>query len=214
MHSVTAMPTHQTDPVAIAIFAKAPIEGFAKTRLIPRLGAKGAADLQRRLVERAVQVASAADVGPISLWCAPDGQHETFVELERSHGITLRNQPAGDLGTRMCHAFTDMTPALPTLLMGTDCAVITPHHLKQCATLLRGDTDAVFVPVEDGGYILVGLKKIEPSLFERMPWGSSTVMQETESRARAAGLTIAKLEPLWDIDRANDYDRARRCGAL
>ena len=208
------MATSQLGAVAIAIFAKAPVAGFAKTRLIPRLGAAGAAALQRHLNERAVRIALAADIGPVSLWCSPDRQHSAFQEIGKAHDVALHDQATGDLGDRMSRAFNEMTALAPTLLMGTDCAVITAQHLRRSAALLGGNADAVFIPVEDGGYILVGLKRVAPSLFDRMPWGSASVMMETEVRARGAGLTIAKLEPLWDIDRPEDYDRARSSDAL
>ena len=208
------MAVSQFDPVAIAIFAKAPVAGFAKTRLIPRLGAAGAAALQRHLNERTVRIALAADIGPVSLWCSPDGQHSAFQKIGSAYDVALRDQAPGDLGNRMSHAFTEMTALTPTLLMGTDSAVITAQHLRHSAALLLGNADAVFIPVEDGGYILIGLKRVAPPLFDRMPWGTASVMTETEVRASAAGLTIAKLKPLWDIDRPEDYDRARSSGAL
>ncbi|MDE2133832.1 MAG: TIGR04282 family arsenosugar biosynthesis glycosyltransferase [Alphaproteobacteria bacterium] len=208
------MPPERHSSVAVAIFAKAPIEGFAKTRLISRLGAKGAADLQRHLIEHAVQVACAANVGPVSLWCSPDIDQDIFKSLHERYEVTLREQIGSDLGTRMHHAFVALTTESPALLMGTDCAVITPQQLVQCADLLRNYSDAVFVPVEDGGYILVGLKSPSPELFDAMPWGTERVMDETRLRARAAGLKLTELPPLWDIDRPEDYERAIQCGVL
>ncbi|MBL8419518.1 MAG: glycosyltransferase, partial [Dechloromonas sp.] len=61
--------------IGLAILAKAPVPGLAKTRLIPHLGADGAAALQRWLLERIVTTALAADIGPVSLWCTPDIGH-------------------------------------------------------------------------------------------------------------------------------------------
>ena len=70
-----------SDRVGIAVFAKAPIEGLAKTRLIPYLGASGAADLQRAMIEDTLAKALTSNVGPVSLWCAPDCRHELFAAL-------------------------------------------------------------------------------------------------------------------------------------
>jgi glycosyltransferase A (GT-A) superfamily protein (DUF2064 family) len=84
--------------------AKAPIPGFAKTRLIPAIGAHAAAVLQERLTERAVATALAAGVGPVILHCAPDATHDTFLKMVARMKITLRPQPQGDLGARMLAA--------------------------------------------------------------------------------------------------------------
>jgi len=114
----------------------------------------------------------------------------------------------------MAHAFDELTPGGPVLLMGTDCAVITPAHLVGCADALRHGADAVVVPVEDGGYILIGLRAPAPGLFTAMPWSTSAIMALTRERARSAGLSIVECETLWDIDRPEDYDRAVAEGLL
>ena len=92
------------EPVAVAILAKAPLPGFAKTRLIPVLGAEGAALLQARLVERAVATACAARLGPVTLWAAPDESHALFQAIGARFGIALARQDNGDLGARMLAA--------------------------------------------------------------------------------------------------------------
>ena len=194
-------------PTGVAIFAKAPIEGFAKTRLIPRLGAAGAALLQSRLIERSVQTAVSAGLGPVSLWCAPDVEHDVFANIAARYDVRLYRQADGDLGARMLHTFETLTVHGPTLLMGTDCAVIAEAHLRRCAKLLSG-SDAVAVPVEDGGYILLGLHRALPSLFAGIDWGTEAVMEQTRARAASASIDLAELEPLWDIDNPEDYDRA------
>ena len=94
------------EPVAVAVLAKAPIAGFAKTRLIPVLGARGAAVLQERLVERAVETACAAAIGPVTLWTTPDENHPVFQSIGARLGITLARQADGDLGARMLAAIT------------------------------------------------------------------------------------------------------------
>lgn len=208
------MSQEHPEPVAIAIFAKAPIEGFAKTRLIPRLGAKGAANLQWTLIERTISVARAAEIGPIFLWCSPSKRETAFASLSERYDIPLFDQIEGDLGDRMHHALRVTCATTPTLLIGTDCAVLTAEHLVACAERLRSGTNAVFIPVEDGGYMLVGLKRPAPELFRSMPWGTSRVMLETRKRAEACGILMAELPPLWDIDVPEDYERAVSCGEI
>ena len=143
-----------SSPTAIAIFSKAPIAGLSKTRLIPQLGASGAAKLQARLIARAVATAKAANLGGISLWCMPDSSHPFFQDIAEKYSLALHAQTGEDLGARMEKAFALLAKTMPVLLMGTDCVAIDARLLKRCAASLHKGHDAVFLPVEDGGYIL------------------------------------------------------------
>jgi len=202
------------DRVSIAIFAKAPIAGFVKTRLIPRLGADGAAALQQRLIEQTVRVACEVELAQVVLWCTPDCGHDVFKSLAARYPITLETQSGADLGARMHRAILAGAEAGPVLLIGTDCAVLTVEVLSRAAELFRAGADAVIVPVEDGGYVLIGLKRPTPELFAGIAWGRSTVMGETRARAREAGIRLEELPVLWDIDRVEDYERAVAGGYL
>lgn len=193
--------------VNIAVFARAPVPGAAKTRLIPALGAQGAARLQRELTRRAVATAQQAALGSVTLWCAPDAQHRFFRALARHAGVECLDQPAGDLGERMLHAFRLQCDRGPLLLIGTDCPALQPEDLRCAAHALRGGEDAVFFPAEDGGYVLVGLRRPQPTLFEGITWGTATVMEDTRARLRAAGVTWREPKTLWDVDRPADLRR-------
>jgi uncharacterized protein len=203
-----AMSPPSNSTVAIAILAKAPIPGIAKTRLIPAIGAHAAAVLQERLTERAVATALAANVGPVTLWCAPDSTHTTFLKLVARSRITLRPQPDGDLGARMLAA-TAATGG-PVLVMGTDCPALTDVHLRGAANALRDGTDVVIIPAEDGGYVLIGLRSIQPAVFADIQWGTSTVLAETRARVIAHRLVFAERPPLWDVDTEIDLARLER----
>lgn len=198
----------ESSPTAIAIFAKAPIAGFAKTRLIPSLGACGAAEFQEKLIARAVECAKSADLGEVSLWCAPDCSHPFFREIAERHSVALHAQIGEDLGARMENAFSVLGKSMPVLLMGTDCVALDAKLLKHCAVSIQNGKDAVFVPVEDGGYILVGLRKPVPELFRNIPWATSRVMSETRRRVEELGLRAEEPAMLWDIDSPADYARA------
>ncbi len=119
-----------------------------------------------------------------------------------------------DLGARMENAFLELTKTTPTLLIGTDCVAIKAALLARCAAVLQKGKDAVFLPVEDGGYILIGLKKPIRELFRNMPWTTEHVMTKTRRRAKEMGLKIEEPEILWDIDRPEDYTRALLLDAL
>jgi rSAM/selenodomain-associated transferase 1 len=195
----------RTDPVAISILAKAPVAGLAKTRLMPALGAHGAAVLQEALTAHAVATAIAADTGPITLWAAPDATHPSFRELAVRSRIAVRRQPEGDLGARMLAA----SDAGPALVIGTDCPSLTPAHLQAAADALRDEHDVAIIPAEDGGYVLIGTRAPRPRLFEAMPWGTDAVMAETRTRIAEGKLRCREFSPLFDIDRPDDLERLR-----
>jgi uncharacterized protein len=198
------------DPVTVAILAKAPVAGFAKTRLIPELGAHGAAALQEAMTERAVEAACAAAVGPVALWCTPDERHVSFREIATRLPLTLARQPEGDLGRRMLTAMDRANG--PVLVIGTDCPALTADHLILAAEALRHGTDIVALPVEDGGYALIGSRVPQPTLFDAMPWSTPQVMAETRRRIAAARLSLQELSPLWDVDVPADLDRLPAVG--
>ncbi|MCK6432348.1 MAG: TIGR04282 family arsenosugar biosynthesis glycosyltransferase [Burkholderiaceae bacterium] len=193
--------------VQVAVLAKAPIAGLAKTRLIPALGAAGAARLQRRLTRQAILTAQAAGLGPVTLWCTPDARHRFFRALNEASGVPCLVQASGDLGDRMHTAFRLHCTLGPLLLIGTDCPPLTPAHLRRAARALCTGLDAVFHPAEDGGYAMVGLRAPQATLFTGMRWSTDAVMADTRARARDAGLTWCELETLWDLDEPADLAR-------
>jgi rSAM/selenodomain-associated transferase 1 len=185
----------------IAVLAKAPVPGTAKTRLIPAIGAHAAAVLQERLTARTVDTAREAGIGRVTLWCTPDTRHPSF----RALGVALKEQPAGDLGARMLAAFA----GTPTLVVGSDCPALTPAHLRSAAAALATH-DTVLIPAEDGGYVLIGAMAPHPALFASMAWGAPTVLAETRRRVAALKLACAELPPLWDVDTEEDLARMER----
>ena len=192
----------------IAVLAKAPLPGYAKTRLIPALGAAGAAALAERLLAHAAAQAVAAEVGPVTVWAAPDPAHPAFGRLARRHGVDLRPQGEGDLGARMAHVFESTWRADPgpLLLMGTDAPALDAAMLRDAAAALRLH-DAVVVPALDGGYALIGLRHWAPGLrclFDGLAWSTARVMADTRERLAAAGLHHAELPAVPDIDEATD----------
>lgn len=193
----------------VAVLAKAPMPGLAKTRLISALGAPGAARLQRHLTRVAVRTALDARLGTVTLWCAPDARHRFFRALRQTAGVPCLVQACGDLGERMHAAFRLHCAQGPLLLIGTDCPPLTPDHLRRAALALLEGADAVFHPAEDGGYVLVGLRQAQPALFRDIAWGTDQVMSQTRERALAAGLRVRELDTLWDLDLPADLARWR-----
>lgn len=196
------------DPIGIAVMAKAPVAGFAKTRLIPALGAGGAARLHRQLTLRTLATACATDLGPVTLWCTPDTRHRFFCAAQNKFAIELRAQSGNDLGTRMAQIF-DSRGTAPLLLVGTDCPALESAHLHAAARALREGNDAAFVTTEDGGYFLIGLRKPVPELFVDIDWSTDRVMVQTRQRMAALGLCWQEVATLWDVDRPEDISRWR-----
>lgn len=191
---------------ALIVLAKAPVAGLAKTRLIPALGAAGAADLAHRLLVHSLAQAADLQLQHWELCVTPDTHHPAFVQAARqAQGrLSLTVQGDGDLGARMCRAFDRVLATHnKVLLMGTDAPALTTAVLQNAAQALDGQ-DAVFVPALDGGYALVGLTRPAPSLFGGMTWSTPHVMAETRLRAQQAGLRWIELPPVADIDEAPD----------
>jgi rSAM/selenodomain-associated transferase 1 len=196
----------------LVVFAKAAQPGAVKTRLMPVLGAAGAAALHRRLVEHTMDTARVA--GAELELCASSVDDEFLRECAQRHGARLTAQSAGDLGRRMHEAFQralNSERCSAAVLIGSDCPALTPRHLRLAFTALK-DHDAVVAPAEDGGYVLIGLSRLDPRLFEGIEWGTDRVMAHTRQRLDALGWRWHELETLWDIDRPADYERLLASG--
>ena len=202
------MPSPNTGPVSIAILAQAPVPGFAKARLIPAIGAHAAAVLQERLTGRTVATALAAGIGPVTLCCEPDATHDSFLKMVARMKITLRPQPQGDLAARMLAAVAGS--AGPVLVIGTGCPALTEAHLRSAASALREGNDVVLIPAENGGYVLVGMRKAQPTLFSNIAWVKSTVLADMRTRIVEQRLMLVERPPLWDVDTEIDLARLER----
>ncbi|MGE3160447.1 MAG: TIGR04282 family arsenosugar biosynthesis glycosyltransferase [Burkholderiales bacterium] len=171
------------------VFAREPRAGRVKTRLIPLLGARGAARLHARLTERALATARAARLGEVRLW-------------------STRRQRGADLGARMEHAFRlGLRRAARVIVIGADCPALRAPDLRRAARWLAGGADAVFAPAEDGGYALVALRRVSARLFSGIEWGGPRVMTQTRERLAALGWRWRELPEVWDVDRPEDVAR-------
>lgn len=199
------------DQVPIAVMARAPVAGRAKTRLAPLLGAAGAARAHRLLLLATLQTVRRSAM-PLRLWCEPSADHRFFRALRRTGDCVGHSQLAGDLGQRMHAAFVAHARLsdAPMLLIGTDCPGLDPQHLRQAAQRLLDGDDAVFTPAEDGGYVLVGLGRPQRALFEGIDWGSNRVMAQTRVRLMQLSLRWSEMPMLWDVDEPVDWQRWQR----
>jgi rSAM/selenodomain-associated transferase 1 len=185
----------------IVIFAKAPVAGKAKTRLIPALGAKGAAELARVMLERTVNEAVATGLA-VELCATPapsDAEWKPFLpEMEAT------DQGEGDLGERLARAAARTIEAGENiLLIGTDCPELNRERLKSAAEAMS-DCDALLHPARDGGYVLLGLRRFHPGIFSGIKWSTASVAAETIACIKALGWSMHIDETLRDIDEPED----------
>lgn len=197
-----------SNEIAVALMARAPEPGRAKTRLIPRLGATGAARLHAALTRRALGEIARSGLSA-ALWCDPDVDHPFFAECADEFGVKLRAQSRDDLGARMLGIFRQADG--PLLLMGSDCPMIDAALLRSCAEALAR-VQAVFLPTLDGGYGLVGLARPFPEIFDDMPWGTDAVMAITRRRLQRLGVVWEEPAEIWDVDTPDDLGRLAATG--
>jgi len=190
----------------LIVFTRHPEPGRAKTRLIPLLGAEGAADLQRQMTLRTIVTArraqrrisadidvrySGGDPSVFGLWLGPD--------------LSYRPQGGGDLGRRMAESFGEgfAAGAAEVVIIGADIPNLTEDLLERAFASLAG-SDLVLGPALDGGYYLIGLRRAIPELFEAIAWGAGEVLGRTLELAERLGLSVAMLDPLPDVDEPED----------
>ena len=191
----------------VMLFAKAPVAGAVKTRLIPVLGAAAAARLHERLVVRALETLTKANVGPVEICCAPSTSHVFFTACQQRFGVDLTLQCKGDLGERMRHAFeTALLTAPCALIVGADCPSITVDDVIDAATQLAAH-DATLIPADDGGYVLIGARRTHQVMFDGIDWGHATVLAAQRERFRAIGWRWYEGATRWDVDRPEDLAR-------
>jgi len=199
----------------ILIFAKAPIPGQVKTRLVPLLGADGAARLHSELVKKTVQRVQRSALAPLQLWCDPRIEAPLFDSLNQAAALERREQCGADLGARMLHAFTQALQASEYVVaIGTDWPALEPELIATALRYLQHGADAVLGPAEDGGYVLLGLRHADPLLFENIAWGSSQVLTQTKERLRQLRWSVRELPVSWDLDRPEDFERALHAGLV
>ncbi len=208
------MMTHISRDRRTIVFTRYPQPGRTKTRLIPALGDRGAAWLQRRMTERTIET--------VRQWIASDERASAEVRFVGAAGWQMRqwlgrnlsycDQGDGDLGDRLVRAFAAAFAggAQQVTAVGIDCPGLSASLLQQAFSALA-EADVVLGPANDGGYYLVALRQPEPALFAGIDWGTERVFQQTIDLARSLDRSVALLPALDDIDRAVDlpvWDRA------
>ncbi len=189
----------------LIIFTRYPVSGQAKTRLIPALGADGAAALQRRMTQHTLSLAKTCDCRLQIRFC---GGNLAQMRSWLGPHLDYQLQGEGDLGERMAQAFRagfDQGDQ-QIVIIGTDCPWIDRQTIAAAFAALTSH-DLVLGPATDGGYYLIGLRKLVPELFQAIPWSTATVCAKTVEIAQAVGISCTLLPALSDIDRPEDLAR-------
>jgi len=181
----------------IALFARYPRAGAAKTRLAPALGDAGAAALHQRLVERTLATVRRSGL-PFAVWTT-GGDHAEFAAW-LGDDVPLVDQGEGDLGARLARV-----PA-PAIVLGADVPDLTEDHLRAAAAALE-EVPVAIGPARDGGYYLLAFCGAVPFLWDDMPWGTDAVLAQTLARLAARNMPCRLLETLDDCDRPEDLAR-------
>jgi uncharacterized protein len=187
----------------IVVIAKEPVPGLAKTRLTPpyspgqaaALAAAALADTLETVVRTPAAGRTLALAGAPGPWLPP--------------GVRVVPQRGAGLDERLAHAFADAYDGRPVVLIGMDTPQVTPALLARTAAALRRH-DAVFGPATDGGFWLLGLRRPDPALLRGVPMSRPETGRIQLARLVNAGLGVAMLPALTDVDTAADVSRVAR----
>ncbi len=188
-----------TECPRLVLFVRYPTAGACKTRLIPAVGAAGAAALHRRLTDRTIAILKQSGC-PVTI--AYTGASRSAFEDWLGHDVDLAEQAAGDLSDRLL-AFIDQAPVI---FFGADTPDLATRHVDAAIAGLDCH-DVVIGPAEDGGYYLIGIRRPLGELFIDMPWSTDKVFPETRARLDRLGIEPRLLETLSDCDRPEDLTR-------
>ncbi len=198
--------------VRLVLLAKRPVAGRVKTRLVPPLSPEQACALYEAFLSDQVRfLRSLADRYSIEIRLA--GRWSAACERRLSlAGLPRRAQGPGDLGARLLRAFEhgSRTGAEATLALAADAPTLPAALVEEAAAVLRGGAAAVVAPADDGGYVLIGMRRPLAPLFDGIPWGGPDVLRETCERAERHGVDLRMLEAWYDVDDAGGLRRLAR----
>jgi rSAM/selenodomain-associated transferase 1 len=194
---------------ALLIFAKRPLPGKVKTRLVPPFSPEQAADLYRCMLgDVLAMVTTFSDLALYFFYEDTEGAREYFAGI--APGISSLPQWGKDLGERMAEAFRVVFAKGhgAAVVIGTDAPDLPPDYIKEAFDRLEsGKEKAVFGPCDDGGYYLLGITRLNFALFRDIPWSSGTVLEESLKKAAEAGIEVSILPKWHDVDTAADLER-------
>lgn len=197
--------------VQLIQFAKWPQPGRVKTRLEPRLGQEGALQAHIRLTLAVLEQLRNSGHPLLLAWdqplaTPPPEAGPVLAAMERNH-LPSTIQQGADLGERMTHALAEgLECAGKAMVIGSDCPSVDPEYIEQARQALD-HADVVFGPSDDGGYVLIGARDTRQGMLDGVTWGSEQALVQSILAVERVGLSVAILEPRWDVDEPADWDR-------
>ncbi|HKJ50649.1 MAG TPA: TIGR04282 family arsenosugar biosynthesis glycosyltransferase [Gammaproteobacteria bacterium] len=194
--------------IPVGVFAKPPLPGLVKTRLVAEIGADKATRVYRYCLEYTLDLARHSGLD-YQLYLSRECEEPLFQDEQ------YRLQRGGDLGARMINALRDMIDAdtRAAIIVGSDCLDLGAAHLQQAAQALSSH-ELVLAPAADGGFALIGCREANPDLFKSVAWSSDRVLEQTLANARTLGYRVCLLETVRDIDRLRDLEHYPELFAL
>jgi len=190
--------------------ARAPVAGRCKTRLIPVLGAQGAAALQAAMLQDCLASFGALPVDRRVLLAAPEDHGVAVLKTLAPQGWDVVPQLGDDLGRRMLRAFKSLGPAGDAVVVvGSDAPTVPVDPIARALPRLAGEKRALLGPSEDGGYWLIGLTTLDPTVFREIPWSTKLVLPRTRERLREAAYAVEELPTWYDVDEPADLERLK-----
>jgi len=191
----------------IVQFAKIPIAGHVKTRLIPALGEEGALQLHQQLVRHTWRSLNTAQLARVELWRDQNIASSFFDDLSPPVNSGHVQQGA-DLGERMASAVvTVLERCDAVLIVGSDCPQLDAAYIESALQALYESSEVVLGPASDGGYVLIGMRRAVSQLFVDIDWGSDRVLGQTRCRLQALECSWHELSERWDVDRPEDLQQ-------
>ncbi len=190
---------YPTSKNALLIFTRNPELGKCKTRLAKTVGDKAALDIYKFLLQHTVNITTPLPVDKFVYYSVKVRENDIWNE-----SIFRKKQQEGDdLGERMQNAFTEVFKMgyQRAIIIGSDMYDMTTNDLQN-AFLKLEKNNFVLGPAEDGGYYLLGMKAVNPSLFKNKTWGTESVLKDTLEDLKFENVSI--LEEKNDVDYYED----------
>ncbi len=201
--------THK-QAILIIQFAKWPTLGKVKTRLAKVVGDQSAFDIHIQLTLTVLNNLTSANVGSVELWfdqLLDNTEGQCLVDACKNKSVSIFTQQGNDLGERMHQALAQGLESVDkVIIVGSDCPTVDKDYLMKAVNALNSN-DLVLGPAEDGGYVLIGARKVLPMMLDGVVWGGGGVLKSTLSNSERLGLSCALLDTTFDVDEHDDYVR-------
>jgi len=192
----------------IIVFAKEPVAGKVKTRLASSIGDEAALQFHQQMLRDTLEMACSCHLAAVELHVSGNPGHPLIQSLAKQYEIRVCAQQGSDLGEKMFFSLEQsLASSSYCVLIGTDCPVMNVDYLANAFSALVRGQDAVLGPAEDGGYVLIGARRVQQDWFSDIPWGSHHVLERSRQKMIGSGIQLEELQTLWDVDQIEDLQR-------